>query len=306
MDAIRVGVVGTGHLGSIHARIYSGLARARLTGICDINKDRASSLSKELQIPLSTEYKELVGKVDAVSIATPTTSHYEVAKYFLASGIHVLIEKPITNNLKEADELLRIAEENGLILQVGHVERFNAAIRAIEGLAREPRFIECHRLGPYKARGDDVGVVLDLMIHDIDIILGFVKSEVASIEAIGIGVLSEFEDIANARITFGDGTISNLTASRLTEEAKRKIRIFQRNAYISIDYTEQSASIYTKCGNEIVKKEIDIKKEEPLKAELTSFIRCVRNKERPLVSGKEARDALELALRITDTIRKKK
>ncbi len=303
MHKIKVAVVGVGYLGSIHAKIYKEIKDCSLIAICDINKTRLNRISQDLNVPGFTDYRQLFNKVDAVSIVVPTILHHKIANDFLRHNIHTLIEKPFTIHIKEADSLINIARENNLILQVGHVERFNSAIRAIEEMAPKPRFIECHRLGPFTLRVKDVGVVLDLMIHDIDIVLSLVPSRIKDIQAIGMKVLTDHEDIANARLKFEDGTVCDLTASRVTKDVMRKIRIFQEDAYISLDYKNEEALIYRKIRNRIVSHKIDIKKEEPLKNELESFVDCVLNKKRPVVSGQEARDALRIALLILSKIR---
>jgi predicted dehydrogenase len=241
--------------------------------------------------------------VSAVSIAVPTSLHYNIAKEFLKNGIHVLIEKPITKTLSEADELIELARKKNLILQVGHVERFNSVIRAIERYLKEPRFIECQRLGPYYKRVKDIGVVLDLMIHDIDIVLGLVGSEVNKVEAVGASTITEYEDVANVRLTFENGVVADITASRVTKDTVRKIRIFQEESYISLDYLTQEAYLFRKTNNKIVREKIKVEKERPLKRELESFITCVRNGTRPIVSGVEGRRALQVALTILDEIK---
>jgi len=299
MKKVRIGVVGLGRLGSLHAQIYASLKNVELACVCDIDKEQASSIGKTLKKPVSTQYQELITKnIDAVSIVTPTFLHYKIAKFFLQNKIHVLIEKPITKTLREARELTQIAKKKNLILQVGHVERFNSAIQAIEKLTPRPRFIEVHRLGPFTPRVKDVGVVLDLMIHDIDIVLGLTKSKIRDIQAVGMKILTKHEDIANARIRFKNGTVCDLTASRVTNDSMRKIRIFQKDCYISLDYVTQEAIISRKIKKKIVSKKIDIKKEAPLKKELLAFIDCVRNKKRPVVSGEEAYRALAVAHKI--------
>ncbi|PIP67673.1 MAG: hypothetical protein CO035_04540 [Candidatus Omnitrophica bacterium CG_4_9_14_0_2_um_filter_42_8] len=305
MGKIKVGVIGLGRLGAIHAKIYSTLENTELCGICDIDENTARFAAETLKTSWFTDYKKLLDyKLGAVSIVTPTILHYEIAKFFLQNKIHVLIEKPITKTLKEAEELIKIADKNHLILQVGHVERFNSAIQAIEKLSNKPRFIEVHRLGPFTPRVKDVGVVLDLMIHDIDIVLGLTKSKVKNIDSLGIKILTDHEDIANARIRFQNGTVCDLTASRVTSDSLRKIRIFQDDCYISIDYMAQEALIYRKINNQIVSEKIDIQKEAPLQKELASFIDCVANNRKPIVSGKEAREALKVALDILKKIHK--
>jgi len=305
MEKIRVGVIGVGHLGSIHAKIYKETPGCQLVAVCDSNKTRLDEISKTLGITGFTDYKSLYGKVDAVSIATPTKSHFEVAAEFLKQKIHTLVEKPFTPTLKEADALIEIAKTNDLILQVGHIERFNSAFGATLKLIKEPKFIECHRLSPFPNRSLDVGAVLDIMIHDIDIVLGLVNSEIKQIESVGVNVLTKFEDIANVRITFKNGCVANLTASRVSDEVMRKIRIFQEDTYISLDYKDAKASVYKKDGLTITKTDLPIEKEQPLQKELQAFIDCVLNHKEPLVSGKVARQALAVALEIQDQIWKK-
>jgi predicted dehydrogenase len=237
-----------------------------------------------------------------VSIAVPTSLHYNIAKEFLKHDIHVLIEKPITKTLSEADELIEIAKDKNLIIQVGHIERFNSAVLAIEPYLVKPKFIECQRLGPFHKRVKDVGVVLDLMIHDIDIVLGLMRQDVVNIEAVGLSTISDHEDVANVRLTFEDGTVADITASRVTKDVVRKMRIFQEDSYVSLDYVTQDAAIFKKTEDKIIKEKIRVKKKEPLKRELKSFIECVRAGKRPKVSGVEGRRALQVALEITDKI----
>ncbi|MFH1458179.1 MAG: Gfo/Idh/MocA family oxidoreductase [Candidatus Omnitrophota bacterium] len=302
MEKIRVAVVGVGYLGSIHAKIYKELNICELAGVCDTQQERLNEISQSLHVPGFSDYHQLFDKVDAVSIATPTSSHYKIASDFLRNNTPVLVEKPFTVNLKEADDLIKIANKNNLILQVGHIERFNSAFSAARKLIENPKFIECHRLSPFPRRSTDVGVVLDLMIHDIDIVLGLVDSPIKQVEAVGVPVLTAFEDIANARVTFKNGCVSNLTASRVSDEEMRKIRIFQKDAYISLDYKNAEASIYKKSGLSIAKENLPIEKEQPLQKELESFLECVRQNLEPLVSGPVAREALALALKIQNQI----
>lgn len=302
MSKLKVGVIGVGALGSIHARIYSSLDGVELVGVCDINETKLHHITDELDVEGFKDYRKLINKVDAASIVVPTKIHYPIARDFLKSGVHLLIEKPITQTVREADELLKTARANNLALAVGHVERFNAAIEAIQKLKGDIKFVECHRLGPFIPRIKDVGVVLDLMIHDIDIILWLIKSPISKIEAVGVKILSNHEDIANARIAFENGAVCNITASRVTAYTMRKIRIFQPNAYISLDYVEQTALIYKKLRDEIISQQIDIKKEQPLQKEISSFIECVRSGEKPLASGEEGRQALAVALKILKKI----
>jgi predicted dehydrogenase len=303
MKKIKVAVIGTGALGSVHARIYSAMENVELVGICDIDGKRLETVSKELSIAGFRDYRSMLKKVDAASIVVPTKDHYRVSKDFLEAGVNLLIEKPITQTVQEADQLLALAKSKELTLAVGHVERFNAAIKAISKLKGDIKFAECHRLGPFSPRIKDVGVVLDLMIHDIDILLWLIKSPISRIEAVGVKVLSQHEDIANARIVFQNNAVCNITASRVTEKTMRKIRMFQPNAYISLDYVEQDAFIYTKKFGKIISNQIDIKKEKPLQKELASFLDCVQTGQRPLASGEEGRQALAVALEILEKIK---
>ena len=305
MANINVGVVGVGYLGSLHARVYSQLKNANLVCVCDIDKKRAKKIARKYRVWYFPDYHTMFDKVDAVSIVVPTSLHYRIAQEFLSRGIHVLIEKPITKTTDEAQELIDIADSKNLIMQVGHIERFNPVVRAIEPYLKEPRFIECHRAGPYKKkkRVKDVGVVLDLMIHDIDIILSLVKSEVSSIEAVGVSTISPFEDIANVRLNFKNGTIADITASRVTAEEVRKIKISQEDSYITLDYLHHDASIVMKTNDKIVKKNLRIEKREPLKQELKSFLASISNNVKPLVSGREGKRALGVALDILEKIK---
>ena len=255
MSRMRVGVIGAGHVGAIHARIYAQLPEAELVGVCDIAPERAQAVAGPWGATPYPTVRRLLPHVEAVSIAVPTAEHFRVAKACLARGIHVLLEKPITRTLAQADALLALAAQHQAVLQVGHVERFNSAFQGIASILREPRFIECHRLGPYTQRGTDVGVVLDLMIHDIDIVLWLVRSPVTRIEGVGVNVLSASEDIANARLTFANGAVANLTASRVTPEALRKIRLFQQETYISVDYAAQAAKIFQRRNGTITQQE---------------------------------------------------
>lgn len=308
MDNIKIAVIGAGHLGALHTKIYSMIKKKSnitLVGVCDVKKKTAKEVAKKYHTKYFTNYKDLIGQVDAVSIVVPTSLHHEVARDFLKAGIHVLVEKPITKTLEEADELIQLAEAKDLILQVGHIERFNSAIRSIEPLLTKPKFIECQRLGSTqkKSRIKDVGVVLDLMIHDIDIILGLVKSKVKNIEAVGLSTVSDHEDLANVRLSFQNNVIADITASRVTKEEVRKIRIFQDNSYILLDFLHCEAYRYSGTNEATAKKEkIKIKKKNALKVELKSFIGCVRNNKKPLVSGHEGRQALRVALDILDKI----
>lgn len=306
---MKIAVIGAGHLGSLHTKIYASLKKRSnidLVGVCDVKKKTAKEVAKKYHTDYYTNYKDLIDKVDAVSIVVPTFLHYKVARDFLKAGVHVLVEKPMTKTLEEADELIQLADKKKLILQVGHIERFNSAIRSIEPLLTKPKFIECQRLGSTqkKKRIKDVGVVLDLMIHDIDIILGLVQSKVKNIEAVGLSTVSNHEDLANVRLSFNNNVIADITASRVTKEEVRKIRIFQDNSYILLDFLHCEAYLYTGGSALKPKKEkIRIKKKNALKVELKSFISSVRNNKKPLVSGNEGRQALRVALDILEKIK---
>ncbi|MBI3306498.1 MAG: Gfo/Idh/MocA family oxidoreductase [Candidatus Omnitrophica bacterium] len=300
---LRVAVIGIGHLGKEHARIYHSLPEAQLVALCDKDPSRAH-IAEGYNVPFISDYRELYEKVDAVSVVTPTSVHYPVAKDFLAKGIHTLIEKPITLRLEEADELIDLARKNRSALQVGHIERHNPGLKRIEQIVNNIRFFEIHRLGPWATRITDCGVVLDLMIHDLDIVLNLVKSEIASFDAIGINVITPFEDIANVRIKFKNGAVADLTVSRLTPEKQRKIRIFQEDAYISLDYEAQSCKIFRKEDGKITQESVDIQKAEPLKEELRFFLAGIQSGKSPGHPDEAARDALKLALEIIDRIKK--
>ncbi|MDD5247109.1 MAG: Gfo/Idh/MocA family oxidoreductase [Candidatus Omnitrophica bacterium] len=302
MNKLKVGVIGTGHLGSIHARIYKKLPECELVGVCDVDQKRLKEVSRELNVPGFSDYRELFPLVEAVSIASSTPTHYAIAKECLENNLHALVEKPFTTELKHAQQLIEISEKKGLILQVGHIERFNSAFDATRRLIYHPKFIECHRLSPFPNRSLDVGAVLDIMIHDIDIVLGLVDSPIKRIDSVGTKVLTQFEDIANARITFENGCVANLTASRISDEFMRKIRIFQESTYISLDYKAAKAVVYRKDGLNISKENLPIEKEEPLPKELRHFVACVKENRQPLVSGKIAAEALAVALKIQDQI----
>jgi len=297
MKKTKIGIIGIGHLGSRHLKVYSELEKkVEIIGVCDIKAARTLKLAKHYKIPFVKDFKDLIGKVDAVNICTPTESHFEIAKFFLHNKVHTFIEKPITTKVSQANKLIAIAAKNRLKLQVGHIERFNSAFESIKHFTKKPLFIECHRLNHFPNRSLDVGVVMDLMIHDIDIILGTVQSPIKDIRAVGVNVLTPKEDIASARIAFKNGCVCNLTASRVSAEVMRKIRIFQKNSYISLDYVKQEAFIYKKQNRKILKHSLPIEKEEPLKRELEHFIDCVKNNRTPLITGIEGRDALKVAL----------
>lgn len=303
-EKVRIGVVGIGHVGKEHARILASLPQAELVGLCDIDpskKQRADALG----VPFFKDFHDLLGRLDAVTVATPTSSHASIARKFLEAGIHTLVEKPFTLRLEEADELIQIARKNRLALQVGHVERHNPAFRKVEEIVGgKIGFIEIHRLSPFTPRIQDCGVVLDMMIHDLDIVLGLVKSEVQSLDAIGIPVLTPFEDIANVRVRFKNGTVADITASRLTPEKQRKIRIFQEDAYISLDYEAQSGQIFRKRTLGITQEKIDIQKSEPLREELQFFLNGILTGKSLGQPDEAARNALAFAFEIIESIQK--
>jgi predicted dehydrogenase len=302
MKNLRVGVVGVGHIGSNHARIYSELPNADLVAILDIDSMRAAEIGGKYGSRVAASLNEFAGMVDAASIATPTSAHFSIARDLLAQGKHLLIEKPITEKTSDARDLAEIAAEKRLVLQVGHVERFNPVLSALEQRLTHPRFIEAHRLSPYPNRSTEIGVVLDLMIHDLEIILHLVNSTVENIDAVGVPVLSRGEDIANARLRFASGCIANITSSRISPERMRKIRVFQEDAYLSLDYQGQSGEIYRRVNGQIAREPVAIEKEEPLRQQLTSFVDCALTGGEPKVSGSHAAAALELAVEITRRI----
>ena len=312
MDLVRVGVVGVGHLGQHHARNYSELEGCQLVGLADIDRKAANIVARKVSTQAFFDYRNLIDQVDAVSIVVPTSEHYRVARDFLEAGVHVLVEKPITSTVEEARGLIRLARNKKRILQVGHIERFNTAVIKLREILTKPGFIECHRLGPYDPRVRDVGVVLDLMIHDIDIILQIVRSPIVSIDAVGVPILSEREDIANARIKFKDGCTANLTVSRVTPTRMRKIRIFQPNTYVSINYQKQSMEVYSREDikgaregeprAQIVRRRLRLKKEEPLKRELQHFVQCVRDGHDREVTGEHGHNALGVAIQIVEQL----
>ena len=303
---LRVGVVGVGHVGAFHAEIYAKLAgTASLVAVCDLDARKARSVARRLCCQAVTDVQDLIGQIDAASVAVPTGVHHAVGRTLLAAGIHVLIEKPIATTLAHADELLAIANRQALVLQVGHIERFNAAIRAAQAYLTHPRFIEAHRLSPYPFRGTDVSVVLDVMIHDLDVVLAIVRSQPVRIDAVGVPVLSRSEDIANARLVFPSGCVANLTASRVSDEAIRRIRLFQEDCYLSIDYQAQNVELARKIGTQIRRQHLAVRRRPPLNDELAAFLHAVASRKRPLVSGEEAREALALALNIEQAMRRK-
>ena len=301
---VRVGVVGVGHLGSRHAQIYAAMPGVQLVAVCDRDRPRAASLARTLGCRAVTEVQALLGTVEAASLAVPTSLHAAIGLPLLRHGVHLLIEKPMATTLAEADALIQAARRRGSLLQIGHVERFNAAIQAAMRHVRHPRFIEVDRLSPYPFRGTDVSVVLDVMIHDLDLLLRLVRARIARIEGLGVSVLSPTEDIANARLTFSSGCIANLTASRISDETLRRIRVFQEDRYLSIDYRAQTVELARKIGRQIRRVQLPVNQRPPLQAELAAFIRSVRTQRPPVVSGTDGRAALALALRIEQAMRR--
>ena len=339
MAKIKVAVLGTGSLGQHHARIYSELTAAgavELTGIFDAHAETARKIAEKHKLRVFNSIAEAAAASDALNVVTPTTTHFDIAKQLLAAGKHVLVEKPMTETTGQAAELIELAQKNQCVLQVGHIELFNPVFTFLQSVATEPKFIECHRLSPFPARSTDIGVVLDLMIHDLYVVLEFVKSPVVSVDAVGIPVLSASEDIANVRLRFANGCVANLTASRVSPERMRKIRVFSgptNPCYISLDYRVQEGFIYRVArdgetetpfikklmaaklgigkdsaivsefsGKKIVREPVPITKDEPLKLELQHFVECVQQKQTPKVSGESAKQALDLAFEITRQI----
>jgi predicted dehydrogenase len=297
-------VIGVGYLGKFHAEKYAASPKANLVAVVDTDQNRAREIGAPLGADILTDYRELFGRVQCVSVAVPTRYHFQVARDFIEAGIDVLVEKPLTADIAEARDLVAAAKEKKVILQVGHLERFNPAIRQLEGVIKEPKFVECHRLAPFVERGTDVDVVLDLMIHDIDVISSLVRSPVERMEAVGVPVLTDKPDIANARIKFANGCIANVTSSRVSIKRERKIRIFQPDAYISIDYDQRRAQIYHKPAPGagwlgIRAENIEIKDGDALADEIDSFLDCVRTRALPLVDGDEGLRALEIASMIS-------
>ena len=310
-DLLRCAVVGVGHLGRFHAQKYKATPKARLVAICDANAERGAEVAKELDVELFADAKELIGKVDAVTIAASTPAHYELAKLFLTEGVHVNVEKPMTSTSEQGEELCRIAKEKNLKLQVGHVERFNPALQAAQEKLGKPLFIECHRLAPFKPRSVDVDVVLDLMIHDLDVILTLVNSPVERISAVGTPVLTKKSDIANVRIEFESGATANVTASRVSQNTQRKFRVFQNDQYLSIDFGTGEVNLLTKTGewkDDEIPLEADawsLDKGDALLTETEAFIDAIVNDTECVVSGEQGLTALRLAERIMDDIQER-
>jgi predicted dehydrogenase len=327
VDQLRIGVIGVGHLGALHAKMLVDIPGVRLAGVYDVDQKRASRVAEEHRTHPCTDVHELLQAVDAVTIATSTSAHFATACSALEAGKHVFLEKPITETPAEAEQLCRLAKQNGLMVQVGHIERFNPAILALEGYEINPMFVESHRLAQFNPRGTDVAVVLDLMIHDIDIILSFVQSPVTHVEANGVAVVSDSVDIANARLQFENGCVANVTASRISQRKMRKMRLFQPSGYISIDFSEGLAEVFRLVGEDepetkgtmmlgelgsgkhkrkIVYEQPEVKEVNALRYELELFAEAVRKGKRPVVSGEDGRRALEVASAIMEKIGQQK
>lgn len=309
MKKLRTAVIGVGYLGKFHAQKYSEIPHSELVGICDINHEVASAIAAQCNVTVYTDYHQLIGKVDAVSIAVPTSLHHEIALFFLNQGVHVLLEKPISRTLAEAEELIQAAEKHRVILQIGHLERFNNVIKAVQPSIQGPVFIESLRTAPFQLRGTDVNVVLDLMIHDIDIIQSLVQSSITHISASGAPVLSSHIDIASARIEFANGCAANVTANRVGRRKKRIIHIFQHDAYIKLDLNRKKLTVHHK-GNkemfpgipEITHHSSLVDQGDALKDQLTAFLSAILENTPPIVSGQDGKQALETAIRITEIV----
>jgi predicted dehydrogenase len=311
MKKVRVAVIGVGYLGRFHAQKYAQLPECELVGVVDARAEAREAVATEVGARGLADFRSLLGEVDAVSIVTPTAAHFGIAREFLTAGAHVLVEKPITETPQQARELIQLAAKHGRVLQVGHLERFNSAILGAEQHLRAPRFIECHRLAPYKERGTDVSVVLDLMIHDIDIVQTLVGSAIESIDAIGTPVFSEDVDIANARIRFANGCVANATASRVSLKTERKMRVFSDEAYVSMDLQQKIVTVIRKRPGPPVAGQLPVSIEErifepgdALQAEIHSFLTCIREGRAPVVSGEAGLAALETAIQITAQVQR--
>lgn len=296
---INVAVIGVGSIGQHHARIFSGIEGVNLVGIVDSDPERAHEIASKFNCRAFRDYSEIIDSVDAVSIAVPTTLHFRTGMDFLKHGKDLLIEKPITSTIEEAEILIDEAEKQGLILQVGHLERFNAGVSTVSSMITVPRFIESQRLSPFLGRGTDVDVTLDLMIHDIDIILSLVDSEISDLRATGAKVLTDNIDIAHAWIEFENGCMAEAVTSRIAAEKVRKLKVFQKNSLLDLDYQTQEIICYKKNNGEVSKEVLKPEEKEPLKEQLISFINCVKNRTKPVVSGHEGREALKVALKIS-------
>jgi predicted dehydrogenase len=305
VSRLRLAVVGVGSVGRHHARILAAMPDVDLVGVADIKPERAQEVAANHNTAAFTSASDLLGRVDAVSIATPTVSHVDVALPFVESGIAVLVEKPLAASLADADRLVTAAAARGAILAAGHTERFNPAVAAALPMVSSPRFVEIHRLGTFPERSLDIDVIFDLMIHDLDLLLATVGSDIESVEAVGVNVLTPRIDIANARLRFASGCVANVTASRISRDRVRKARFFQHDAYISIDYAAQELEVYRLVSQNggrpaIMGGRVDIQNDEPLRRELDDFVGAVRNRRQPTVTGHDGRAALALATRIAE------
>jgi len=308
METVKVAVIGSGYLGKFHAEKYAHHPDAELIAVVDTNYSRAQEVAHKTNAQAFTTYQELYNQVQAVSIVVPTPLHYPIAQDFLTHGIHVLLEKPMTTSLEEAQALIALARKKNLILQIGHLERFNPAFRAVEGIVKNPLFIESHRLNSFQERGTEIDVILDIMIHDLDLILTLVNDEIKDIHSVGIPVISAMIDIANARLEFKNGCVVNITASRISDKGMRKIRIFQPDAYLSIDFATQEASVYRKIEEPgkipyIASEKLVTEPKDTLAEEINSFLTSVKHHSPPLVSGEAAARALKVALEIVNQLR---
>lgn len=321
MDKLKVAVIGVGHLGKAHVRVYSELPNVELVGVVDINEERGESIAEKYSTSYFSDAGDVIDRVDAVSIVTSTSTHFEIARKFLEHKVATIVEKPFVNTVEQADELIELGTKNGVPIQVGHIERFNPAVMAIKDYVKDPKYIESERISPYSFRSSDIGVVLDMMIHDIDIILHIVPSKLDRVEAIGVNVISKTEDIANARLEFENGSVASVKASRVSASKVRVIRIFSLDSYVSLNYQKNSAMIYKKSpgieekmaglkniditkisdprelllGELLTVKHVDMAGHEPLKKELESFVDCVINKSTPIVTGEHGREAIRVA-----------
>ncbi len=304
MDKLRVGIIGVGYFGTQHARILSYLEKVDFKGVADIDSNKSMVIGNRHSVPYYENFEDMLDEIDAGIVAAPTSEHFYIAEKLLKEGKSVLLEKPMTDTLEQAERLVALAKKNGLILQIGHLERFNPAVEAVKDIVKEPKFIEVQRLGSFSARSLDTNVVLDLMIHDLDIILDLINDEVEVIRSSGIHVLSEKFDIANARLEFKSGCVANLTASRVHQGKVRNLRIFEPTAYYSVDYMDQEVKSFPLNGRQTDIKTLKIKKEEPLKIELKNFLACIKTGKNRKVSGEEGLRALKLAHKILDEIGK--
>ena len=307
--ALRTAVIGVGYLGKFHAQKFAEIPDADLVAVVDVDIDARERVAKELGVDAIGDYRKLMGAVDAVSVVVPTPAHFEIAQAFLDSGIHVLVEKPITETVEQAARLIEIAKHRGVVLQVGHLERFNPAVRALKPLLHNPRFVESVRIAPYNVRGTDVDVVLDLMIHDIDLIQFIADSPIERIEAVGAAVITDKPDVANARIRFESGCIANVTASRTSLKVERKIRIFQESCYVSADLHQKTVSVYRKSESTtgplnlpISIEQLECDDEDALRLEIEAFLSTVRDGASPVVTGEDGKQALETALDIIEQV----